>query len=935
MIRGRLLLGRQRKGAPRRWARALGAAVVLALFLPALVAGTILRTDTAGATAAGDANVTEFLGINPEGIAAGPDGALWFTNPGNDSIGRISTSGTITFFTDPRIIGPGSIVAGPDGALWFTNASGIGRITTAGVVSTFSNPAAAPLGSLIVGPDGALWFLNASGIGRMTTGGAFSFYLRGDNYTINAITSGPDGALWFTNEGQESTEPFTPNAVVRMTTGGVVTNTYYVPGVVIGGLGGITTGPDGALWLGAQSGVEPSGYIMRMTTAGAFTTYSYSPGLTPEAIVSGPDGALWFTDPDSDVVGRITTAGVATTYTDPSIIGPTAIAVGSDGALWFVNSGSEHRTGAQGQYSVGRVTTAGAVSSFVGPDIEGAEAIAAGPDGALWFTNSWNNTIGRISTTGVVSHYSDPTIDFPVGIAVGPDGALWFTNAGNNSIGRITTAGVVTNYTGPGLDEPEQITTGPDGALWFTNSDTGAIGRITTSGVVTSYPDPGFTSADGITAGSDGALWFTGNRNNAIGRITTAGVVTTYSGTGIDFPEGITSGPDGALWFANSQNDSIGRITTAGAVTNYPLSANPYGGPIAITVGPDGAMWFTNSNSSSIGRITTSGLITSYTAGGETGLSYGITSGPDGALWYTLATSGIGRIALTPPTTSVLLPSPSATVSGAQTIDAAASNAAKVSFLLTGGPDNATVIGSGTPTYYGWLASWNTTTVPNGAYTLRSVATDTEGLQTTSAAVPFTVNNGPPGTAVLLPSGGATVSGASSVLDGSATANVTSVTYELSGGGFDDKVIAKGTATYYGWLASWNTTAVPNGTYTVQSVAAYAGGVSGTSAPVTLTVNNGPPSTAVLLPAGGATVSGSSSVLNASAPSPVTTVTYELSGGSLHDKVIAQGTPTLYGWLASWNTASVPDGSYTLQSVASYAGGVSGTSAPVTITIGN
>ncbi len=51
--------------------------------------------------------------------------------------------------------------------------------------------------------------------------------------------------------------------------------------------------------------------------------------------------------------------------------------------------------------------------------------------------------------------------------------------------------------------------------------------------------------------------------------------------------------------------------------------------------------------------------------------------------------------------------------------------------------------------------------------------------------------------------------------------------------------------------------------------------------------------------------------------------------------LIATATPTIYGWLASWNTTTVPNGPYTLQSVASYAGGVSGTSAPITITVGN
>ena len=40
-----------------------------------------------------------------------------------------------------------------------------------------------------------------------------------------------------------------------------------------------------------------------------------------------------------------------------------------------------------------------------------------------------------------------------------------------------------------------------------------------------------------------------------------------------------------------------------------------------------------------------------------------------------------------------------------------------------------------------------------------------------------------------------------------------------------------------GW-PDWNTTAVPNGTYTLQSVASYAGGVSGTSPGITITVAN-------------------------------------------------------------------------------------------------
>ena len=45
---------------------------------------------------------------------------------------RITTDGVVTNYTDPTIDGPIDITAGPDGAMWFTNEgnNSIGRITT-------------------------------------------------------------------------------------------------------------------------------------------------------------------------------------------------------------------------------------------------------------------------------------------------------------------------------------------------------------------------------------------------------------------------------------------------------------------------------------------------------------------------------------------------------------------------------------------------------------------------------------------------------------------------------------------------------------------------------------------------------------------------------------------------------------------------------------
>src|SRR5438874_8101112 len=46
-------------------------------------------------------SIAEFgltTGSSPHAVTAGPDGALWFTEPGTDKIGRITTTGSVTEF---------------------------------------------------------------------------------------------------------------------------------------------------------------------------------------------------------------------------------------------------------------------------------------------------------------------------------------------------------------------------------------------------------------------------------------------------------------------------------------------------------------------------------------------------------------------------------------------------------------------------------------------------------------------------------------------------------------------------------------------------------------------------------------------------------------------------------------------------------------------
>jgi chitinase len=200
----------------------------------------------------------------------------------------------------------------------------------------------------------------------------------------------------------------------------------------------------------------------------------------------------------------------------------------------------------------------------------------------------------------------------------------------------------------------------------------------------------------------------------------------------------------------------------------------------------------------------------------------------------------IGAYELVEPTTSVIIPSNGATVSGTTILDASASNATSVEFRLLGGiyGYNAPVLCTATPTYYGWLCSWNTTTIPNGSYELLSEAFGAGGSAFSSGVSITVANNPPPTTSVIIPSNGATLSGCAATLDASAS-NATSVEFWLLGGsyGLSGHLVGTATPTIDGWLDSWNTTTVPNGTYLLLSEAFGAGG-STFSSGVSITVHN-------------------------------------------------------------------------------------------------
>jgi virginiamycin B lyase len=143
-----------------------------------------------------------------EGLAAGVDGDMWFTDPGTNSIDQITPSGTVTAFPIPTMdSSPFGIAAGPGGVMWFTEAAmgKIGQITATGQITELSVPGANPGPSgIAAGPDGEMWFSEERGneVGEiLPTGKIVEFRIPVSGSDSYGIAAGPGNEMWLTGVG--------------------------------------------------------------------------------------------------------------------------------------------------------------------------------------------------------------------------------------------------------------------------------------------------------------------------------------------------------------------------------------------------------------------------------------------------------------------------------------------------------------------------------------------------------------------------------------------------------------------------------------------------------------------------------------------------------------------------------------------------------------
>ncbi|MCS5714136.1 virginiamycin B lyase [Herbiconiux sp. CPCC 205716] len=190
----------------------------------------------------------------PYGVTALHDGTAWFTEMGNDSLGRIGILGGVAEYATGTVDGVVSMVAASGDSLWFTanQANVVGYVRGADAAPALfplPTPAAGPVG-IVVGDDGAAWFTEilAGQIGRVDRAGRVVEHPlpdRGSKPHAIVRDARPDGGSWFTLWGSNELGHVTLDGSFSFVS--LAESGHEEPH-------GLAVGLDGTVWVAMETG---------------------------------------------------------------------------------------------------------------------------------------------------------------------------------------------------------------------------------------------------------------------------------------------------------------------------------------------------------------------------------------------------------------------------------------------------------------------------------------------------------------------------------------------------------------------------------------------------------------------------------------------------------------------------------------------------------
>ncbi len=279
--------------------------------------------------------------------------------------------------------------------------------------------------------------------------------------------------------------------------------------------GNIAVAPDGDLWF-TEFG---AGAVVRMTPAGAMTTFKVGP--YPSGVVAGPGRSVWVSAGLNLYV--LTGSGQVRDIGDPDRTVGTA---GPDDIAW-PGGGSVYVTGSdgRGRWVADRaLAKTGAIRTVVTfPPGQAPQSLAGGPRCGVWAAVSAFTSRGplpslldRLGPSGVTAQIHLDGSDAPGGMACAPSGALWVADGA--ALLRAAPEGrQVQRFELPlphfsSFVSATAVAVSSSGDVWFVGND-GALGERTAGGRFHYWPLPAGASGGLAVDGGHGTFTVDSSRS--------------------------------------------------------------------------------------------------------------------------------------------------------------------------------------------------------------------------------------------------------------------------------------------------------------------------------------------------------------------------------------------------------------------------------------
>jgi len=286
----------------------------------------------------------------PSGIAVDGAGNAWVTNPSDDAVTVISTSGTFLSgtngFTGGGLSHPLGIAIDSSGNAWVDNL-GSNSVTEISTSGTFLSGTNGYTGGGLNEPEGIAfdglgnaWVANEGGnsVTEISSTGTFP---SGTNGYTGGGFSDPDG-IAIDGAGNAWAANFGINSLTEISNAGAVLS--GANGYTGGGLDfpqGIAIDSSGNAWTPNDLGESVSKFSNTGAILSGTTGYTGGSLSQPTAIAIDGSGSAWISNFHGNTVTRLSSAGTVLSgtgfYTGGGLNGPEGIAIDSSGNVWVPN----------------------------------------------------------------------------------------------------------------------------------------------------------------------------------------------------------------------------------------------------------------------------------------------------------------------------------------------------------------------------------------------------------------------------------------------------------------------------------------------------------------------------------------------------------------------------------------------------------------------